>query len=426
MRVDSRATTGRPAGQRVGDLGGDVEAGAEGGEARDRRAWRQRSAARSGPSRAGPPADYPARMARPISSRGPDPPPGRPRGARPPPRRERRGRRPALRPRRDLPLAPAARPVRRPAGRPRRRPRAAHRRRRPRHEPSRLARRPPRGLPPLVPRRAGPPDRRDGPGPRRRRAVGPVGAGARRLRDRLVARRPADGVRRPPRRRAASSSGRRRRAASSPPAGSRGPTGAGTRWATATAGTRSGSGRSARARSPRQLTRDEADAKSIAWAPDGRSIAFVADPAPGRRPPAAPVDLGRARRAAARRARPSASPGTPAPRPSRPTGAGSPASASTSPTRSTTRSRASSWRPFDPDRGRPVARGRRWPRTSTCPIGAWNDTDLNGWMASSRPGPCWDGAGRARGPRERRPAASSRGASRSTRRPAARPAPRRG
>lgn len=25
------------------------------------------------------------------------------------------------------------------------------------------------------------------------------------------------------------------------------------------------------------------------------------------------------------------------------------------------------------------------------PIGAWNDTDLNGWMASSRPGPSRDG-----------------------------------
>ncbi len=32
-----------------------------------------------------------------------------------------------------------------------------------------------------------------------------------------------------------------------------------------------------------------------------------------------------------------------------------------------------------------------WASDLDRPVGAWNDTDLNGWMVSSRPGPFWDG-----------------------------------
>ncbi len=42
---------------------------------------------------------------------------------------------------------------------------------------------------------------------------------------------------------------------------------------------------------PRQLTDADADAKGIAWAPDGRWIAYAADPRPERGHAAQPVDL---------------------------------------------------------------------------------------------------------------------------------------
>ncbi len=72
-------------------------------------------------------------------------------------------------------------------------------------------------------------------------------------------------------------------------------------------------------------------------------------------------------------------------RPSRPTGAGSPASAWMSPSRSTTSSPALFVAPFDPAGTSPRPAVALAPDLDR-PIGAWNDTDLNGWMASSRPG----------------------------------------
>ncbi|MFH1474607.1 MAG: hypothetical protein ABIG85_01980, partial [Chloroflexota bacterium] len=141
---------------------------------------------------------------------------------------------------------------------------------------------------------------------------------------------------------------------------------------------------------PRQLTHAEADAKSIAWAPDGRSIACAADPRPDAdlRPlpsiwvvPAAGGPPREAVHLAGYAGLPAFSPDgrwlacvgvdTPDPLDDEQPGlfvapapdhdAGGPATAV----------------PLAPDLDRP--------------IGAWNDTDLNGWMASSRPGPWWDG-----------------------------------
>jgi dipeptidyl aminopeptidase/acylaminoacyl peptidase len=150
----------------------------------------------------------------------------------------------------------------------------------------------------------------------------------------------------------------------------------------------------------RQLTDHEADGRGIAWSPDGVAIAYAADPRPGAdlrpRPSiwAVPADGGVPREAI------------------RLAGyAGSPA--------------------FSPD-GRwlacvgvdvadplddeqpgifvasaapagaiaegAIGRGSEPPPRAVAlapdldmPVGAWNDTDLNGWMAASRPGPCWDG-----------------------------------
>ena len=142
---------------------------------------------------------------------------------------------------------------------------------------------------------------------------------------------------------------------------------------------------------PRRLTRLEADVKDVTWAPDGRTIAFVADPRPDAdlRPlpsiwvvPAA----GGAPREAIRLAG----------------YAGSPAF-----------SPDGRWlacvgvditeplddeipglfvAPFDPGSDGPAPAGELAPDLDR-PIGAHNDTDLNGWMASSRPGPFWEAPG---------------------------------
>ncbi len=139
----------------------------------------------------------------------------------------------------------------------------------------------------------------------------------------------------------------------------------------------------------RQLTEHEADASGVAWSPDGRWIAYAADPRPDadihprRSIWAVPADGGDAREAI-RLAGYAGSPAySPDGRwlacvgvdvadplddeqpglhvaPARPAGAG-PAPAVT----------------LAPD--------------LDLPVGAWNDTDLNGWMAACRPGPCWDG-----------------------------------
>ena len=208
------------------------------------------------------------------------------------------------------------------------------------------------------------------------------------VRDRLVARRPPAGLRRrrgPPR---ATSSGRRRRGARRPPGGSPGSTGAGTRSATVTAGTRSGSWRSVRGARPRQLTRGPADVKGIAWSPRRSDDRLRRRPAPRRGRAAAARRSGSCRRPAAPRARlVRAGRVRRARRPSRPTGAGSPASGWTSRTPSTTRARGSS-SPRPDGSGPAVALAPDLDR----PIGAWKDTDLNGWMTRARCGPWWAGA----------------------------------
>ena len=147
---------------------------------------------------------------------------------------------------------------------------------------------------------------------------------------------------------------------------------------------------------PRQLTRGEADVKGIAWAPDGRSIAYAADPRPDAdirpRPsiwvvPAVGGEPREAIRLAGCAGSPSFSPdgrwlaciGVDVADPLddeqpglflAPVAAGPGAD------------------------GGAVAPRRAVPITAgfDVPVGAWNDTDLNGWMASARPGPCWDGS----------------------------------
>ena len=138
---------------------------------------------------------------------------------------------------------------------------------------------------------------------------------------------------------------------------------------------------------PVRLTDGEADAKSIAWAPDGRSIAFVADPRPGAdlRPlpsiwvvPAGGGVPREAVRLSGYADLPAFSPG-------------------------------GRWlacvgvdvadplddeipglfvAPFDPDGDGPAAGVPLAPGLDR-PVGAVNDTDLNGWMAASRVGPSW-------------------------------------
>jgi len=174
----------------------------------------------------------------------------------------------------------------------------------------------------------------------------------------------------------------------------------------------------------RQLTHGEADVKGIAWAPDGRSIAYAADPRHDAdiRPlpsiwvvPAAGGEPREAIRLAGYAGSPSFSPdgrwlaciGVDVADPlddeqpglfvapvARRAGAGSGAGAGTGAGDGICRDSADpgSEAPPGVDGGpdappRAVALAPDLDR----PVGAWNDTDLNGWMASARPGPCWDG-----------------------------------
>lgn len=169
-----------------------------------------------------------------------------------------------------------------------------------------------------------------------------------------------------------------------------------------------------RARS-RQLTHGEVDVKGIAWAPDGRSIAYAADPRPDAdiRPlpsiwvvPAAGGESREAIRLAGYAGSPSFSPdgrwlaciGVDVADPlddeqpglflapvARGAGTGV-AGTGVAGTRDDGLNR-------DGSDGGPVAPPRAVALAPDLdqPIGAWNDTDLNGWMASSRPGPSWDG-----------------------------------
>ena len=162
---------------------------------------------------------------------------------------------------------------------------------------------------------------------------------------------------------------------------------------------------------PRRLTHQEADAKGIAWSPDGRWIVFAADPRPDAdlRPLpsiwAVEADAGEGGRGVATRAE--------EPREVvRLAGyAGRTRDLARRPldrlrrgrrrrSRSTTSSPALFVAPFAPEAAAPAPAAALAPDLDA-PVGAWNDTDLNGWMVSSRPGPCWDGSERPRRPRQR-------------------------
>jgi dipeptidyl aminopeptidase/acylaminoacyl peptidase len=157
---------------------------------------------------------------------------------------------------------------------------------------------------------------------------------------------------------------------------------------------------------PRRLTGGEADVKGVAWAPDGRSIAYTADPRPDAdiRPlpsiwviPAAGGEPREAIRLAGYAGSPSFSPdgrwlaciGVDVADPLddeqpglflAPMAPGADAGQGMG--------EAGGGRDGGPEAPR---RAAALAPDLDRPIGAWNDTDLNGWMASSRPGPFWDG-----------------------------------
>ena len=169
---------------------------------------------------------------------------------------------------------------------------------------------------------------------------------------------------------------------------------------------------------PRRLTDVDADVRGIAWAPDGRWIAYAADPRPGAdtRPspsiwmvPVAGGEPREAIRLAGYAGSPSFSPdgqwlaciGVDVANPlddeqpglfvapvARGSGTGRPA-ASGGPD--------GTGEPDGTGGDEPGRDPATPPRAAALapdldrPIGAWNDTDLNGWMTSARPGPCWDG-----------------------------------
>jgi dipeptidyl aminopeptidase/acylaminoacyl peptidase len=151
---------------------------------------------------------------------------------------------------------------------------------------------------------------------------------------------------------------------------------------------------------PRQVTAIDGGASGIAWRPDGRAIAFVADPRPDadRRPRtsiwAVAVDP------AARPGR-GASPSSDEPAPREVLALAGPA-------------HSPAWSPDgrwiaavgidDPDHfddlsptlfvGPADGSAAAVPLAPDLdrPIGNWADTDLTGWHADTRPGPAWDGA----------------------------------
>jgi dipeptidyl aminopeptidase/acylaminoacyl peptidase len=136
---------------------------------------------------------------------------------------------------------------------------------------------------------------------------------------------------------------------------------------------------------PRRLTRGDFDVRDVAWSPDGRTLAFTADPRPDAdllpQPsiwivPAAGGESGEVIRLAGFAGSPAFSPdgrwlacsGVDVPAPlddEQPGPFVAPADGS----------------------GPAVALAPDLDR----PVGAWLDTDLNGWIAPSRPGPVWDG-----------------------------------
>ncbi|HEX7398273.1 MAG TPA: alpha/beta fold hydrolase [Candidatus Limnocylindrales bacterium] len=158
----------------------------------------------------------------------------------------------------------------------------------------------------------------------------------------------------------------------------------------------------------RQLTDHEADARGIAWSPDGVAIAYAADPRPGAdlrpRPSiwAVPADGGVPREAI----RLAGYAGSPAfspdgrwlacigvdvadplddEQPGIFVASAAPAGAAYAVAVAGAGAGASGG-----GNGPPPGAVALAPDLDM-PVGAWNDTDLNGWMAASRPGPCWDG-----------------------------------
>ena len=138
---------------------------------------------------------------------------------------------------------------------------------------------------------------------------------------------------------------------------------------------------------PRRLTRQEADAKGIAWSPDGRWIAYAADPRPDadRRPLvsiwAVPAGGGPAREAV----RLAGDAGAPA---FSPDGRWLACLGVDVADMLDDETPGLFVAPFDPSATRPSPVTAQAPDLDL-PVGVFNDTDLNGWMADSRSGPFW-------------------------------------
>jgi dipeptidyl aminopeptidase/acylaminoacyl peptidase len=147
---------------------------------------------------------------------------------------------------------------------------------------------------------------------------------------------------------------------------------------------------------PRRLTRQEADARSVGWSPDGRWVVYAADPRPTADTRPLP-SIWAAEAAVSPRA------GEPREVVRLAGYAGSPAVSpdggliacigvdvaepldDEQPGLFVAR--------FAPDDRTPAPAAALAPDLDR-PVGTWNDTDLNGWMVSSRPGPWWDGPDR--------------------------------
>ena len=142
---------------------------------------------------------------------------------------------------------------------------------------------------------------------------------------------------------------------------------------------------------PRQHTRHDTNARSIAWAPDGRSIAYVTEAGPDADIRPLPLiwvvpSRGGAPREAVRLAGYAGSPAF------SPDGRWLACSGVDVPDPLDDEIPGLFVAPFHPDGDIPLPAIPLAPDLDL-PIGDWNDTDLNGWMASSRPGPTWDGPG---------------------------------